>query len=217
MKMKKILLMIAICISMMFVGCNGCTKGQEDQVTVDTVECVDTVDTVETARLNVEHIISMDRQTMYNKYNDGEYVWYETEVKFNQFLDEDCDGSIEEVVNIFQRMVNGNPQVYKIQHFADGTVCEDSVIGFWIEDYSLNNDEFKLTFKEAFDKMMATNYPKPHSQYACVRNPIGPKGVNAQYIFGNIHSTLFVDAVTGDVKDSNPAFEGLNMPLGEWP
>ena len=51
-------------------------------------------------------------------------------------------------------------------------------------------------------------------------NPIGPVTINAQYIFGNLESQIWVDAVTGDVKNSNPAFPdslGFKMPLGEWP
>ena len=58
------------------------------------------------------------------------------------------------------------------------------------------------------------------SRYVTLRNPIGPVAVNTQWIFGNIHEQIWVDAVTGDTKNSNPAFpeeKGFKMPLGEWP
>ena len=84
----------------------------------------------------------------------------------------------------------------------------------------LNDEVIKLTYEEAYDRIMQTNSPKPHSKHVTLRNPIGPIAINTQWIFGNIHEQLWVDAVTGDVKNSNPAFpeeKGFKMPLGEWP
>lgn len=171
----------------------------------------------------VENMISLDRQAMYlNHAND--YRWYETGIQLKDFLDEENDGTIDMVVNVFQVIEKYSDTcfdtfVYKYQHFADGTIKEDSVHGFWVEDYPLENEVIKVTFKEAYEKVMAVNLPKPHTRQVVLRKQVGPVEANPQWIFGNLHSQIYVDAVTGEVSNENPAFRGLNLgtPLGEWP
>ena len=87
----------------------------------------------------------------------------------------------------------------------DATTYEDKK-GFWVEDYPLIGDSIKLTYKDAFKRVMETNSPKPHTKNCVLRKPVGPVECNPQYVFGNIHVQLWVDAVTGDVNNSNPAF-----------
>lgn len=200
----------------LFASCTGCKDNSvQDSVAADSV-VVDSVITLET----IPHMISTDRQQMFLQVQN-DYRWYETCVEFDNFLDEENDGTVHGVVNIFQAIVekgNGaDVTVYSFTHLAD-TMAIYPKQGFWIEDFPLNEEVIKLSWKEAFDKIMATNAPKPHSKQAVLRKPIGPLDCNAQYVFGNIQSQLWVDAVTGDVKNSNPAFpEAFKMPLGEWP
>jgi hypothetical protein len=171
----------------------------------------------------VESMISLDRQAIYlNHAND--YRWYETGIQLKDFLDEENDGAIDMVVNVFQVIEKYSDTcfdtfVYKYQHFADGTVKEDSIHGFWVEDYPLNEEAIKVTFKEAYEKVMAVNLPKPHTRQVVLRKQVGPVDANPQWIFGNLHSQIYVDAVTGEISNENPAFRGLNLgtPLGEWP
>ena len=208
----------------MFTACNGCGSSSQgnatDSVKVDTAVVLN--DSV--AAINVEHAIATDRQTMYMKYKD-DYRWFETEILLPYFLDSDSVTSNPEmVVNILQSIVEkGNGAdvwVHKFQHFKDGTVVHDSIQGFWIENYALNDEVIKFKYAEAWDRMMQANFPKPHSRYVTLRNPIGPVAINTQWIFGNIHEQIWIDAVTGDAKNSNPAFpeeKGFKMPLGEWP
>ena len=201
---------------MSFMSCTGCNSSKEDIKLQDSV--------VATAVLDVEHSIALDRQTMYVNYKDN-YRWYETEILLPEFMDSDSATSNPEmIVNVLQSIVEeGNGAdvwVHKFQHFKDGTIAHDSIQGFWIENYALNDEVIKLKYTEAWDRMMAANYPKPHSRYVTLRNPIGPVAINTQWIFGNIQEQIWVDAVTGDTKDSNPAFpedKGFKMPLGEWP
>ena len=201
---------------MSFMSCTGCNSSKEDIKLQDSV--------VATAVLDVEHSIALDRQTMYVNYKDN-YRWYETEILLPYFLDSDSATSNPEmIVNVLQSIVEeGNGAdvwVHKFQHFKDGTIAHDSIQGFWIENYALNDEVIKLKYTEAWDRMMQTNFPKPHSRYVTLRNPIGPVAINTQWIFGNIHEQIWVDAVTGDTKNSNPAFpeeKGFKMPLGEWP
>lgn len=201
---------------MSFMSCTGCNSSKEDIKLQDSV--------VATAVLDVEHSIALDRQTMYVNYKDN-YRWYETEILLPEFMDSDSATSNPEmVVNILQSIVEkGNGAdvwVHKFQHFKDGSIIHDSIQGFWIENYALNDEVIKLNYKEAWDRMMQANFPKPHSRHVTLRNPIGPVAVNTQYIFGNIQEQIWIDAVTGDTKNSNPAFpkeKGFKMPLGEWP
>ena len=170
----------------------------------------------------VEHTVALDRQSMFAEVGDN-YRWYETQIRLVDFLDEENDGSIDMLVNIFQAVnqvseTSFDTVVYKFQHNADGTVV-GSVNGFWIEDFPMNDEAIKVSFREAYDKVMSVNYPKPHTRYVTLRKQVGPVDANPQWIFGNLKSQLYVDAVTGDVTDKNPAFGGLNLgtPLGEWP
>ena len=201
---------------MSFMSCTGCGSSKEDIKLQDSV--------VTTAVLDVEHSIALDRQTMYANYKDN-YRWYETEILLPEFMDSDSATSNPEmIVNVLQSIVEeGNGAdvwVHKFQHFKDGSVVHDSIQGFWIENYALNDEVIKLKYIEAWDKVMAVNFPKPHSKHVTLRNPIGPVAVNTQWIFGNVHEQIWIDAVTGDAKNSNPAFpeeKGFKMPLGEWP
>ena len=220
--MKKLFYVFSVlCMSvLMFSSCNGCQSKTEEPVLKDST----VVDSTKIVAINVEHAIATDRQAMYLKFGK-DYRWYETDILLPEFLNsENVTSDPVMVVNIFQSVVergNGfDTWVFKFQHLADGTVLTDSIQGFWIENQALNDEVIKLKYVEAFDKIMQTNAPKPQSKHVTLRNPVGPVAINTQWIFGNIHEQLWVDAVTGDVKNSNPAFpeeKGFKMPLGEWP
>ena len=219
--MKKFLgFLMLMCMTLIMVSCNGCSQPQDkssvDSALVDTISIKNAID--------VDHAIATDRQAMYMKFKDN-YRWYETCIRLPYFLDSDSVTSDPEIlVNVFQSIEefdNGaDTYVWKFQHFPDGTVNVDSIHGFWIEDCPLNDEAIKLNYNAAFERMLEVNLPKPHSKNVILRNPIGPVGVNAQWVFGNISEQIWVDAVTGDAKSSNPAFpeeKGFKMPLGEWP
>lgn len=212
-------LLFALVIS--FSSCNGCSKQTTDAVVGDTTEVVVNDTTV---ALNVENAIAMDRQAMYLAHG-GDYRWYETDILLPEFLDsDDATSDPVMVVNVFQTIVekgNGyDTWVYKYQHFNNGEVLTDSVQGFWIENFPIDDKALTVKYAEAWDKMMAVNFKKPHSKHVTLRNPIGPVAINTQWIFGNIREQIWVDGVTGECKNSNPAFpegQGFKMPLGEWP
>lgn len=212
--MKKLFVILASVLLILGVSsCNSCTN-QSSTPTFDTVEVVDS--------MYVEHTVAMDRQAMFSKGVDNDYRWYETNIRLVNFLDDEYDG-IEEVVNVFQTVESRDEHsfdtvVYKFQHTADGTV-EGFTHGFWVEDYPLNNEQIIITFEQALEKVNEVNLPKPHSRYVVLRKEVGPVDANPQWIFGNSRDQLYVDAVTGEVSEDNPAFRGLNFgtPLGEWP
>lgn len=218
--MKKIFMMLAIafCLSLGFTSCDSCKK--EKDATPDENKS----EVVVKAELNVEHVTAADKQYMFTNYG-GDYRWFESCILLQDFLDEENDGTIAGVSNVFQ-VVNEDEGgksadvfVVLVAHTPDSTAYEVKQ-GFWVEDYPLNDEAIKVTFRDAYDKVMATNMPKPHSRHVVLRKEVGPVDANPQYIFGNTQAQIYVDAVTGDVSETNPAFpeaEGFKMPLGEWP
>lgn len=213
---KTILFSLLICLVMCFTACNKNKNAASNDAQVDTTQVVDG----QTAGLNVENLVNLDKQYMFNTYGK-DYRWYETCIVLKDFMDEDNDGTVTGVSNIFQVVFekgNGaDVNVVMITHVGDSTQV-DVKRGFWVEDYPMNDEAIKVSFKKAYDKVMAVNYPKPHSRHIVLRKEVGPIDANPQYIFGNSQAQLYVDAGTGNVVDKNPVFPtNLNMPLGEWP
>ena len=214
--MKKfIFMMISAMFALSFSSCNKCKSDKADEKDTTAVD-------VDTAALNVENVTGTDKQYMFTNYG-ADYRYFECQITMKDFLDEETDGTVESIINVFQ-------VVYEKEKSADvyvvfATHANDSTAynvqrGFWVEDQLLNDEVIKVSFKEAFDKLMATNLPKPHSRQCVLRKEVAPVDANPQYIFGNSHATVYVDAVTGDISDKNPAFpeeKGFKMPLGEWP
>ena len=168
----------------------------------------------------VENVISTDREAMFLNYGD-DYRWYETCILLKNFLDEENEGEVAGVSSVFQivrEKDNGaDTKVILISHTenADQT---DVVDGFWVGDFPLNAEAVLIPFEKAFELVQQANLPKPHSKQCVLRREVGPTpNVNPQYIFGNVRGQVYVDAVTGGVTDTNPAFPSFNGPLGEWP
>lgn len=197
--MRKLIFCLSVlaCLFMMSCSCEK-NKPTEDVAVNDS-----------TAGFVVENLTGMDRQKMFQDYGKS-YNWYETCIVLKDFLDsEETDGTVTGVSNIFQvseeKGSGVDVHVIMFTHVGDSTQV-DVVNSFWVEDFPMNEDAIKLTFKEAYDRVMAANAPKPHSRQVVLRKQIGPNPINPQYIFGNQTAQLYVDAVTGDVRTKNPAF-----------
>lgn len=216
--MKKYLMLMCVALlsvmTLTLSGCKGCKSEKKKEVPV-----------LMQGKFVVENIISTDKQFMYVNYG-GKYSWFETCILLKDYLDEDCNGDIAGVSNVFQVVTmdegGGDSHVILMAHTPTADTI-DVKHGFWIEDCPMNNDAINITYRQAFDAIMRANYPKPHSRQCTLRKPIGPKDCNPQWVFGNIREQLWVDAVTGDVATSNPTFAPDNdgaitgKPLGEWP
>ena len=197
--MRKLIFCLSVlaCLFMMSCSCEK-NKPTEDVAVNDS-----------TAGFVVENLTGMDRQKMFQDYGKS-YNWYETCIVLKDFLDsEETDGTVTGVSNIFQvseeKGSGVDVHVIMFTHVEDSTQV-DVINSFWVEDFPMNEDAIKLTFKEAYDRVMAANAPKPHSRQVVLRKQIGPNPINPQYIFGNQTAQLYVDAVTGDVRTKNPAF-----------
>ena len=194
--MKKIFIfnLFALCMSVI-VGCSSCKKDNKEAVSTD---------------LNVENITNTDKQYMFTTYGK-DYRWFETSILLSDWLDsENFDGSFEKITNIFQ-VVRETSSTSADVHVIFATHTNDSTAynveeGFWIEDSDMNGDSIKLSYKDAFERINEVNLQKIHTKNCILRKPVGPLECNPQYVFGNIDEQIWVDAITGDVRSTNPAF-----------
>ena len=199
---KAIFALMAIAMLGAFTGCK-CTNEKADETNVEPAELV------------LENLISADRQYMFLNYG-SDYKFYESCIQFDNFLDADTTIAIHGVSNIFQVVENldstsFDTKVVSIAHVSENHGTEVKEHAFWVGDEALNEEEIKVTLAQAIERVYAANYPKPHSRYVVLRKEIGPADANAQYIFGNSQAQLYVDAVTGEVTDENPAFKGFGL------
>lgn len=232
--MKKFLILAAVAAATMvlFSACEKEKKNAAPAATTTTTENAtlghkpDPLWPLATkGTLNVEHVVATDKQTMYTQFNK-DYRYFETQITLKNFMDgEDASAEVAEINNVFQVVDVAEDQksadVYVVMFNHVGADVEKNVIhSFWMEDYVLNDEAIKVTFEQAFDKMMKANIVKPHSRKCTLRKEVGPKDANPQWIFGNSRAQVYVDAVTGDVSAINPAYGPeikLGAPLGEWP
>ena len=212
--MKKLFLFALLCA--MFIGvtsCNSCKKDNQEPTKVDSV-------------LVVEDLLKQDAEQMTKEYAK-DYRWYETCITFAEFFDGEnaTEPVVNSVSNIYQYLTDvddhsADVHVVLFAHVKDTTAVEVKQ-GFWVGDNPMTPDMVKVSCVEAYNKMMQANLPKPHSRQCVLRKELGPKDCNPQYIFGNVKAQIYVDAVTGNVTDKNPVYEGfedkLQKPLGEWP
>ena len=212
-KMKKLsalsVLAAAVIILMGATSCDPNKKGKKSE------------EPVVTEAVNVENAIGIAHEYMNLNYGTG-YRWYECCILMKDYLDEDTDGAVEGVSNVFQVLEphgsSIDTHVVLIATNGENTTVEVKH-GFWVEDFPLNEEAIEITYEQAFERVMAANYPKPHSRHCVLRKEVGPVAANTQYIFGNNSAQLYVDAQTGEVTDTNPVYDGsgFGMPLGEWP
>ena len=207
--MKKLIFAFSFVACLFMMSCS-CEKNKS----------VNDTETTDSTALVVENVTGMDRQKMFQDFGK-DYRWFETCIVLKDYLDsEETDGTVTGISNIFQVVVekdNGaDVRVVMFTHVGDSTQV-DVANSFWVEDFPMNEDAIKLTFKDAYDKVMAANAPKPHSRQVVLRKEVGPNSINPQYIFGNSQAQLYVDAVTGDVKTKNPAFpDNMTLQKVQW-
>ena len=234
MKMKIFLmgLLLAI-VGMTATGCSSCQSANTKQGDAGIQPVEDVSAQLATAKavlgdftvvpftsnageLVPEHVMATDREWTYLNAGDG-YDWFETEVVYaEKFNSPEQSRTIARIRNIFQKATPAGKgydvKVYYAITTKEGTVYQPKD-AFWVEDLPLNEVKVNLTFKDAYDRLMAANITKPDGCYCVLRKPVGPNvDQHPLYIFGNKRAGLvFVDAVTGEVS----AY--LGGPLGEWP
>lgn len=231
--MKKFLLfgfLLAI-VSIMATGCNSCKSENkqdappEEQVIINGAD-YDGVVTDFTA--GVSHIQALHRQTMYSTLGVKQFEWRNSKVLFNDTITwENIDElKVVEVTDVFFYWNNEGPHVQFIaSNVKNGTIIPPAINDVWIEDADLSDKEIKLTCEDVLQRLKEWNGLIPPAICMSLRYPVGPCECNAQWVIGDVYDVIFVDAITGEISNWNPAFNPNNKPkggdfgkpLGEWP
>ena len=211
--MKKSLflsLLLAI-VSIMATGCSSCQSENKKQESAYH----DYDGIVQDFTAGVSHIQALHRQTMYQLAQQGKpvngYQWRNSRVIFNDTLtfDNIDDLHITDINDVFYYWdKDKGPQVQYINvNVKRGTQIPWPINDVWIEDDDLSDQPIKLSAEEAILKLKEWNGVLPKDcNFIILRLPVGPKDCNPQWTFGDIDDVLFIDAVTGEIRDSNPAF-----------
>ena len=169
------------------------------------------------------HIQALHRQTMYGIIQhlqdegrtivpDGKYQWRNSLVILNDTVTQENidDLHVVSVRDVFFYWDNQRgPQVqYITDHVKDGTQIPYPITDVWIEDTDMSDAPIRLSAEEALMRLKEYNGVLPKDcDFIILRLPVGPKDCNPQWVFGDIGDVLFIDAVTGEVRDYDPAFK----------
>ena len=208
--------MMVLC--MMVVGISSCNGCKEE--TGNSAVSADYDGVVQDFTAGVEHITALHKQKMYDLYKGENYAWYETRILFNDSIRLEAldDLHVTDVTNIFQLFDPARSQTISTD-IKKGTIVPKPIYDIWIEDVDMSKSPIKLTVKDVLEKLKTWDGILPPAISITLRQPLGPRRCNPQYVIGNIMDVIFVDAVTGDITNWCPAFPipGVQGPLGEWP
>ena len=166
--------------------------------------------------VGIEEIIKTDDGHMKDGF-DQDYKYYESFVTYDKFFDSGEDNKIIEMCAVFQVLENekeSGSMDTRVIIFAHrpGSTFIDRKAGIFVENYNLCSDSIKVTFIQAYEKMMCSKLKKPRSKFCSLRRQYGEVKANPQYVFGNASEQIYVDAITGEVKNENPVFPGKKGP-----
>ena len=191
-------------------SCNGCSKSE--QTVVDPVAHHDYDGVVQDFTAGTDHIQALHRQTMFSLIGGKEFQWRNSRVILNDTLTaDDLDDLHVVAVNdvFFYWDDQKGPMVQYINsHVKYGVQIPFPINDVWIEDADMSDKEIKLSAEDALLRLKEWNGVLPQGCNAItLRYPVGPKDCNAQWVFGDVYDVLFIDAVTGEVTDYDPAFK----------
>lgn len=167
--------------------------------------------------VEVENIIKTDNEQMKKGFDADEFKYYESYAIFDKFFDSDSSNWISEMCVVFKVLDNEKKVGSKdtrVMIFAHrpGVTFVDKKAGIFVENYNLKLDSIKVTFIQAYEKMMFSKLKRPRSKFCSLRCQYGDVKANPQYVFGNADEQIYVDAVTGEVSNENPVFPGKKGP-----
>ena len=205
-------LLTLVCVAL--TGCSSCHSGKAKQETKDVVYH-DYDGVVQDFTAGVSQIQALHRQTMYQLAQQGKpmngYQWRNSRIIFNDTLtfDNIDDLHITDVNDVFYYWdKDKGPQVQYVNvNVKRGTQIPWPINDIWIEDDDLSDQPIKLSCEEAILRLKEYNGTLPKSHFITLRLPVGPKKCNPQWTFGDEYTVLFIDAVTGEVRDYDPAFK----------
>jgi len=224
--MKKIIfLMLTLVTLSMTVGvvaCSGCSKAETAKIDDPVVVYHDYDGVVQDFTAGVGHIQALHRQTMYGLIQhlqdeghtialNGKYQWRNSLVILNDTvtMENIDDLHVVSIRDVFFYWDNQRgPQVqYITDHVKDGTQIPWPINDVWIEDADMSEQPIKISAEQALMRLKEWNGILPKDcNFLTLRYPVGPKDCNVQWVFGDVYDVLFIDAVTGEIRDYDPAF-----------
>ena len=192
---------LLVMIALMLIGC-----GKKERIFSSNPELV-----------GIEDIIKTDNEQMKKGFDADEFKYYESYVIFDKFFDSDSSNWISEMCVVFKVLDNEkkvgskDTRVIIFAH-RPGSTFIDRKAGIFVENYNLCLDSIKITYIQAYEKMMCSKLKKPRSKFCSLRRQYGDVKANPQYVFGNADEQIYVDAFTGEVSNENPVFPGKKGP-----
>lgn len=224
----KVMGVLLLAVMALVCSCNGCAKTEKQDIQpVSLFHDYDGV--VNDFTVGVAQIQALHRQTMFMTLGVEEYEWRNSKIVFNDSIKADNidDLHVTDINDVFYYLdEQKGPQVQFINsNVKNGTQIPWPINDVWIEDDNLSGAPIKLTAEQVLMRLKEVNCPIPPAKSMSLRLPIGPCECNPQYVVGDVYDVLFIDAVTGEVSNWNPAFNpkkgvkggDFGKPLGEWP
>ena len=217
----KVMGVLLLAVMALVCSCSSC-KGETAKID-DPVPSVyhDYDGVVQDFTAGVSHIQALHRQKMYNiiqflKEQGHEialnnYQWRNSLVILNDTVTAENidDLHIVSIRDVFYYWSNKfGPQVqYITDHVVYGTQIPYPISDVWIEDRDMSSAPIKLSAEQALTRLKEYNGILPKDcDFIILRLPVGSKDCNPQWVFGDVYDVLFIDAVTGEIRDYNPAF-----------
>ncbi len=211
------LMMAMVCL--MATGCSSCqSENKKQEVVYHDYDGV-----VQDFTAGVSHIQALHRQTMYGLIQhlqdeghtialNGKYQWRNSRVILNDTVTmENIDDLHVVAVNdvfFYWDSVKGPMVQYINSHVKYGVQIPYPINDVWIEDADMSDQPIKLSAEEALMRLKEWNGVLPEGcNFLTLRYPVGPKDCNVQWVFGDVYDVLFIDAVTGEIRDYDPAFK----------
>lgn len=224
--MKKIIfLMLALVTLGMTAGIVarvGCSKGETAKIDDPVVVYHDYDGVVQDFTAGVSHIQALHRQTMYGLIQhlqdeghtialNGKCQWRNSRVILNDTVTmENIDDLHVVAVNdvfFYWDSVKGPMVQYINSHVKYGVQIPYPINDVWIEDADMSDQPIKISAEQALMRLKEYNGILPKDcNFLTLRLPVGPKDCNVQWVFGDVYDVLFIDAVTGEIRDYDPAF-----------
>lgn len=189
-------------------SCKGCKGETAQKETPQVYHDYDGV--VQDFTAGVSQIQALHRQTMFSTLGVKDFQWRNSRVVFNETLtlENIDDVKVAAVNDVFFYWNERGPWVQYINsHVVNGVQIPWPINDVWIEDADLSDQPIKLSAEQALARLKEWNGILPKDcNFLTLRLPVGPKDCNVQWVIGDVYDVVFVDAVTGEVKDWDPAF-----------
>lgn len=231
----KVMGVLLLAVMALVCSCNGC-KGEAAKIDDPVVVYHDYDDVVQDFTAGVDHIQALHRQTMFSLIDGQEYQWRNSRVLLNDTVTaENIDDLHVVAVNdvfFYWDSVKGPMVQYINSHVKYGVQIPYPINDVWIEDADMSEQPIKISAEQALSRLKEYNAAikreqnragsssaereqgraKPNGilpkdcNFLTLRYPVGPKDCNVQWVFGDVDDVLFIDAVTGEIRDYDPAF-----------